>query len=124
VSVSGNSNADLYGRRWAKAACPILTLRVLQAAILFWRHAGKILEYDDVKSTRSRPSHAAGPPYPTLLGLEDGSWFPDTTCSAIIGADVVSHLENVELYARRFTIIVPEIGKGWMTGASPESAYV
>lgn len=30
-----------------------------------------------------------------LLGLKSGSWFPDTACSAIIGADVGNHLEHV-----------------------------
>jgi uncharacterized protein YjbJ (UPF0337 family) len=32
-----------------------------------------------------------------LLWLENGSWFPDTACSAIIRADVGSHLGNVGL---------------------------
>ncbi len=43
---------------------------------------------DEAKSTRNPPPHAAGPPYPALLGLENGSWFPNTACSAIVGGAI------------------------------------
>jgi hypothetical protein len=51
---------------------------------------------DEAKSTRIRPPHVGRPPYPAMLGIENGSWFPDTACSAIIGADGGGHLGNVD----------------------------
>src|SRR3546814_17003705 len=43
---------------------------------------------DEAKSTRDRPAHAGGPPNRVLFGLETGSSFPNTPCSAILGEDV------------------------------------
>jgi hypothetical protein len=49
---------------------------------------------DEAKSTQDRPPYAGGPPNPVLLGLENGSSFPNTVYAAIFGADG-GHLGNV-----------------------------
>ena len=45
---------------------------------------------------KSAPEHGRSTPL-ALPGIENGSSFPDTVCSAIIAADDGSHLENLGL---------------------------
>lgn len=39
---------------------------------------------DEAASTRNRPQHLAGAPYPALLKLKNDSWLPSTACSTMI----------------------------------------
>ena len=50
---------------------------------------------DEAESAQTGPPRAVCLPNLVLFGLESGSWFPETACSAIIAAVFVSHLGNV-----------------------------
>ena len=50
---------------------------------------------DEAESAQTGPPRAVCLPNLVLFGLQSGSWFPETTCSTIIGADFGSHLGNV-----------------------------
>jgi len=50
---------------------------------------------DAEESPQNRLPHAAAPPHAGPLGLEKGSRFPKTGCSAIFGGELGSHMGNV-----------------------------